>query len=126
MTRHLGLNGRNIHTISSFTALEELNSCHRRPSPLQGPCLVRLPTSFITAYPLYSQSSTSGTSTSGDTIVCGVVLSPYSLFTMFVTFPSSSGSLSPTHVLAVTTETFYFWILPKPLVVWLGMTMISC
>lgn len=58
MTHHRGLNGRSIHTISRFTALEGLNSCHRRPSPLQGPCLVRLPTSFISAYPLYSQSST--------------------------------------------------------------------
>lgn len=50
-----------------------------------------------------------GTSTSGDTIVCGVVLSPYPLFTMFVTSPSSSGSLSPTHVLAVTTETIFIF-----------------
>lgn len=80
---HLGLNGRSIHTMSIFTALEELNSCHRRPSLLQGPRLVRLSTSFClsTAFTEFNF----GPSASGDTIVCGVVLSSYPPFTMFVT-----------------------------------------
>lgn len=55
---HLDLNGRSIHTMSRFIALGELESCHRRPLPLHGPSLVRLPICFITACPWHSQYST--------------------------------------------------------------------